>query len=117
MVSAEVCGFCLKGLAGWKPPIRTNDSDRIAVRPVNLTLPISILEAIPRAKTSILAQAQDLCFDYHVFPQFGKQRLKELMLHPDAFVQVVIQAAAYMTHKRYNQLNVISLTAKPSLKS
>ena len=101
MVSAEVCAFCLKALAGWAPPLRTNDSDRIVVKPINLTVPISILEAIPKAKTCILAKANDLCFDYHIFPQFGKQRLKELKIHPDAFVQVVIQAAVYMTHRRY----------------
>ena len=102
MVSAEVCAFCLKALSRWQPPSRVNDSDRIVVKPINLTVPISITEAIPKAKNCILAKTKDLCFDYHVFPQFGKQRLKELKIHPDAFVQVVIQAAVYMTHRRYD---------------
>ena len=106
MVSAEICMICLKALAAWKPPLRMNDSDRIVVKPIKLTIPNSILEEIPKAKIFILAKAKDLCFDYHVFSQFGKQRLKELKLHPDAFVQVMIQAAAYKTHQRYALLEV-----------
>ena len=98
--------ICLKALAAWKPPLRMIDSDRIGVKPIKLTIPNSILEEIPKAKTFILAKAKDLCFDYHVFSQFGKQRLKELKLHPDAFVQVMIQAAAYKTHQRYALLKV-----------
>ena len=101
MVSAEVCAFCLKALAAWTPPSQVDTSGSIVVKPIQLDVPTSILEAIPKAQADILAKAKDLCFDYHEFPQFGKQRLKKLMIHPDAFVQVVIQAAVYMTHQRY----------------
>lgn len=108
MVSAEVCAFCLKALAAWTPPSQIDTSGSIVVKPIQLDVPTSILEAIPKAQADILAKAKDLCFDYHEFPQFGKARLKKLMIHPDAFVQVVIQAAVYMTHQRYGNKNIFS---------
>ena len=115
MVSAEVCAFCLKALSAWRPPSQLDTSGSIVVKPIQLNVPTSILEAIPKAQADILAKAKDLCFDYHEFPQFGKARLKKLMIHPDAFVQVVIQAAVYMTHQRYDNKNIFSRKTIPNL--
>ena len=35
------------------------------------------------------------------FDEFGKERIKATGIHPDTFLQVALQVAIYLTHKRF----------------
>ena len=61
---------------------------------------------IVQVKEELITKANDLSFELFEFKGFGKSKLKELRLHPDAFVQICLQVAAFRTHQRYvsNQL-------------
>lgn len=103
MVSAEVCGFCLQGLTKqWSSKTtKTNEATFLPkVEPLEITVPKETQCTIPQAIQALDINAKDLQMDYHVFESFGKSRLKELRLHPDAFVQVVLQAAVFKTHAK-----------------
>ena len=102
MVTAEICAFVLKAMARWSPKTTENNHEKpLTIQLLDLKVPVEVTRSIPKVRAAVIDQAQDLQLDYHVFSKFGKQRLKELKLHPDAFVQVMIQAAAFKTHKEY----------------
>ena len=99
MVSGEVCGFCLHGL--MKSKETENDTNhKIQVDKLELKIPAETLAIIPECEAKMKARGDDLLLEYHHFTQYGKQRLKQLKMHPDAFVQVMIQAAVYKTHSK-----------------
>ena len=97
MVAAEVGGFCLQGLAKESEG-KSMTTFLPQVESLHLNVPKETQWAIPQAIKALAINAKDLQMDYHVFDPFGKSRLKELHLHPDAFVQVVLQAAIFKTH-------------------
>jgi carnitine O-octanoyltransferase len=100
MVSAEVCAFALKAVAKreWNkvrqvgpPPL---------VQEIKLIVEEEIGLAASELKLSILSRADDIDFHLCEFQKFGKSRIKEMKVHPDTFVQVALQVAAFKTHHR-----------------
>ena len=61
-------------------------------------------------KDELIKKANDLSLELFEFKGFGKSKLKELRLHPDAFVQICLQVAAYRTHQRYLTTTFTSIT-------
>ena len=99
MVSAEVCGACLMGLMKSKKTENTINH-KITVEKLDLKVPDETLAIIPECQAKLESRGNDLLLEYHHYPGYGKARLKQLRLHPDAFVQVMIQAAVYKTHDK-----------------
>ena len=100
MVSAEVCGFCLHGLMKMDKTEDDTNHETIKVQALDLVIPKKTLEIIPECEAKLKARGDDLLLEYHHFAMYGKTRLKQLKMHPDAFVQVMIQAAVYKTHSK-----------------
>ena len=101
MVSAETCGYCLEAMSKWKP-MAEPETARVPLEIVKMKFIVDdpVTHSIPNVRKELIAQAQDLQMDYNIFVNFGKEKLKEWRIHPDAFVQIMIQAAAFKTHKR-----------------
>lgn len=100
MVSAEICGFCLQNLSQWKPEEENDLEEKLKIEHLDVWLPPSLKETISTARNEFLKAAEDVSMEYHVFSDFGKKRIKEMGFHPDAFVQVLLQAAIFKTHNR-----------------
>lgn len=98
MVSAEICGFCLLGMSKWKPQETPKEIPSQEVQKLAFQVPKELKLAIPEARTALLKQAEDLKMNYFKFSLFGKEKLKVAGIHPDAFMQVMLQVAIYKTH-------------------
>lgn len=46
----------------------------------------------------------DVIVSFTVFKDFGKEFMKNVKLHPDSFVQVVMQWAYYQIHQKYARI-------------
>ncbi len=55
---------------------------------------------IESARKELLAKAENVQAHLHVFDKFGKTRIKEMKVHPDTFLQICIQVAAFKAHGR-----------------
>ena len=76
------------------------NQETIKVQALDLVIPKETLAIIPECEAKLKARGDDLLLEYHHFAMYGKTRLKQLKMHPDAFVQVMIQAAVYKTHSK-----------------
>jgi hypothetical protein len=65
-----------------------------------------IVEFLHKTKSEVRLWIEDLDVKNLTFDQFGKSEMKRVGVHPDTFVQIALQVAIYMTHKRYVQLSV-----------
>ena len=73
----------------------------VDVKKLEFELSDEIITDCKNTSLELRSTANDLSFELHEFIDFGKTELKRLRLHPDAFVQVCLQVAAYKTHNRY----------------
>lgn len=98
MVSADICGFCLLGMSKWKPQEPQEEAQKQEIQKLVFNVPQELKAAIPEARKALLATAEDLNMNYYKFSLFGKEKLKAVGIHPDAFMQVMLQVAIYKTH-------------------
>ena len=52
-----------------------------------------------KAKLQSWIDGMEVC--HRKFAEFGKERIKATGIHPDTFLQVALQVAIYITHKRF----------------
>ena len=109
MVTVDVCTFCIKEFATMNMDF-SNDSipEPIKFDKIDIEITDEMKKDIVQVKEELITKANDLSFELFEFKGFGKSKLKELRLHPDAFVQICLQVAAFRTHQRYlsNQLPI-----------
>lgn len=43
------------------------------------------------------------------FQQFGKQKIQEVKVHPDSFIQMALQLAYFSLHSRYCSLKLLNI--------
>ena len=103
IASAECCSFCLKEFAAMEMNSDSNSNTMkiVDVEKIEFELSDELITDCKNATHELRLKANELSFELHEFLDFGKTELKRLRLHPDAFVQVCLQVAAYKTHKRY----------------
>ena len=57
-------------------------------------------EEIEETKIRLQSWIDSLEINHRKFSDFGKDRIKATGIHPDTFLQVALQVAVYLTHKR-----------------
>ena len=57
-------------------------------------------EEIEETKIILQSWIDSLEINHRKFEDFGKERIKATGIHPDTFMQVALQVAVYLTHKR-----------------
>ena len=73
---------------------------RIKIDKIEFSLSDEMIVDSANSRAELMKKSNNLSFELNTFSDFGKSKLKEIRLHPDAFVQVNIQIAAYKTHRR-----------------
>ncbi len=81
--------------------VRETANDTNLVKELCIETDDFIEREIIKAKEEFLTRASDLKGHLHAFGKFGKARIKDMKIHPDTFIQVCIQVAAYKSHGRY----------------
>ena len=57
-------------------------------------------DKIEETKTKLQSWIDSLEINHRKFEDFGKERIKATGIHPDTFLQVALQVAIYLTHRR-----------------
>lgn len=73
----------------------------VTLTELDFTVDDYIIEGIAKARAEVEAKVKELYCKLMVFDRFGKDRMKEIQIHPDTFVQIALQTAIYKTHQRF----------------
>ena len=113
MAIADCCMFALTEAFKPKPPDDNKSSsdesvmaldewaennENGALTELSFQLTSDIQDDIYNAKKTIRSKLANLYLKLNAFEDYGKNTIKEMKIHPDAFAQVVMQVAAYRTH-------------------
>ena len=102
IVTIGVIAYCLKELHMMKMDFSDEShNELIKVDKIELRLSDEMITDSAIARAEFMSKAQNISFKLHTFSGYGKNKIKTFGVHPDSFVQVNIQVAAYKTHQRY----------------
>ena len=82
----------------------TLDASQVAepglVTELTFELDAKLEQWISKTAEQLTMKMADYWPQFKAFPGFGKTRIKEMKIHPDTFMQLAIQIAAFKTHNR-----------------
>ena len=80
----------------WNEWLENNKND--TVTELSFQLDSDIQNDIYKAKETIRSKVANLYLKLNAFEDYGKNAIKEMKTHPDTFIQVAMQVAAYRTN-------------------
>ena len=117
MTSAELCGYTLKDvvMSKSKPELepKPNPENNHFIETSNKEIEIDELEfdideeirdAIESSRSRHAIRLENFFARLLTFDGYGKDRIKQMRIHPDTFVQIALQVAAFKTHNRSEKL-------------
>ena len=110
MTSAELCGFTLRDvvMSKSKPKPKTENNnhleeasnEELEIDELEFDIDEEVRDAIELSRSSHTSRLDNFSARLLTFEGYGKDRIKEMKIHPDTFVQIALQIAAYKTHNR-----------------
>ena len=108
MATMDCCVFTLLEISKQKPPISSGTSSSVStekwlennkdcVTELKFELNSNIQKTICDAKTQLMHKMDNLYLKLNSFNNYGKTAIKEMKTHPDAFIQIAMQVAAFRT--------------------
>ena len=103
LTTAELLAFALSDVMKQKTTPGSGKDDNAAVDDVvelDFDVDDEIRDKVEICRTNHSDRLETFSAELFSFAGFGKNRIKEFKVHPDTFVQVALQVAAYRTHQR-----------------
>lgn len=111
MATMDGCAFALMEISKQKPSITKYlpelklentenwfENNKDIVREIEFELDSEIQENIIHAKKKLSENMEKLYMELKCFKSYGKAAIKEMKIHPDAFMQIAIQVAGFRTN-------------------
>ena len=110
MATMDGCVFALMEISKQKPSItkylpelklenteKWFENNKDIVKEIKFELNSKIQQNIIHAKKKLSEKMENLYMELKCFKSYGKTAIKEMKIHPDAFMQIAIQVAGYRT--------------------